>query len=316
MAAPGGALAGAPFAPDLVAALAAWHDWLAHQRRAAPRTVLAYGRDVERFLRFQARHHGQAVDLARLCGLTAGDFRAWFAERAEAGVSKTSRARALSALKSFYRFLETSGRGHNPALAALQAPRLPQPVPKALSENETAALLADAGAFQTEPWLARRNLALMMLLYGCGLRLSEALGLSAGDRPRGDMLRIRGKGGKERLVPVLPAVRAAIDAYVQSCPYAPQGDGPLFLGARGKRLHPSVAEREVQRLRGLLGLPETASPHALRHSFATHLLTRGGDLRTIQELLGHASLSTTQRYTAVDTEHLVSVYRSTHPRAK
>ena len=231
-------------------------------------------------------------------------------------MAKTSTARALSSLRNFYRFLDRSGRGQNAAVSSIRNPRLPQTAPKPLSPVDALAVLENAGVWQDEPWLAKRNLALFTLLYGCGLRISEALDLNANQSPTGDSMVITGKGNKQRLVPVLPIIRDAIEDYLRACPYAPHGNDALFVGARGKRLVAQVAQREMRKVRDLLQLPDTATPHALRHSFATHLLAGGGDLRTIQDLLGHASLSTTQRYTAVDSEQLMAVYNGTHPRAR
>ncbi len=242
-------------------------------------------------------------------------WKSYLAHRANLGIARSSIARGMSTLRSFFRFLDRSGLVHNPAVGAVKTPKLPKTVPKALDEGEAKAAISTAAELQDEPWLAARDRALLILLYGCGLRIGEALSLNCGDVPKGDTLRVIGKGRKERIVPVLPIVRDAIRAYRDLCPFAAERDAPLFVGARGKALNPGVVQRQMRRLRALLGLAETATPHALRHSFATHLLAQGGDLRTIQELLGHASLSTTQRYTAVDEAHLTRVYRAAHPRA-
>ncbi|MFH1806178.1 MAG: tyrosine recombinase XerC [Pseudomonadota bacterium] len=301
---------------DVRAAIADWRQWLVSERRASPHTSDNYLADLYAFLGFVTGHQGQCPDLAALMALGPRDFRSWLARRTMDGMAKTSTARALSSLRNFYRFLDRSGRGHNAALTTLRNPKLPQSVPKPLAPADALAVLDNAGAFQDEPWLAKRNIALFTLLYGCGLRITEALDLNARDRPTGDTLVVTGKGNKQRLVPVLPVVRDAIDDYLAACPYAPDGMDPIFVGARGKRLVAQVAQREMRRIRALLNLPDTATPHAMRHSFATHLLAGGGDLRTIQDLLGHASLSTTQRYTAVDSNHLMAVYNGTHPRAR
>ncbi len=221
----------------------------------------------------------------------------------------------MSTLRNFFRFLDRGGLVHNPAVKAVKTPRLPKPVPKALDETDAKAAITTVAELQDEPWLAARDTALLILLYGCGLRIGEALSLTCADMPKSDVLRVIGKGRKERIVPVLPIVRDAVRAYRDICPFAPEDNAPLFVGKRGKALNPGVVQRQMRRLRALLGLAETATPHALRHSFATHLLAQGGDLRTIQELLGHASLSTTQRYTVVDEAHLTRVYRASHPRA-
>ncbi|MCC9624674.1 tyrosine recombinase XerC [Thalassospira sp. MA62] len=301
---------------DVRDAIADWRRWLADERRASDHTTENYLADLYAFLGFIADHLGEVPDLKALLRLNPRDFRSWLARRNMDGMAKTSTARALSSMRNFYRFLDRSGRGQNAAVSSIRNPRLPETTPKPLSPDDAMAVLENAGAWQDEPWLAKRNLALFTLLYGCGLRISEAIELNADERPTGDSMVITGKGNKQRLVPVLPIVRSAIEDYVRACPYAPDGNDPLFVGARGKRLVAQVAQREMRKVRALLNLPDTATPHALRHSFATHLLAGGGDLRTIQDLLGHASLSTTQRYTAVDSEQLMAVYRGTHPRAR
>jgi integrase/recombinase XerC len=304
-------------APDLAETIAAWQAWLAAERRASPHTVAAYGRDLAAFLDFLQEYRGETPNLAMLGSLAAVDFRAYLARRSAAELKRTSTARALSVLRNLFRFLDRRGVLHNPALGALRTPRLPVSVPKPLSVEQAALSLDSIAEVATQPWLGLRDVAIVTLLYGCGLRLSEALGLTRREAPTegGGMLAVRGKGGKQRLVPVLPVVTEAIGVYLAACPYALAPDGPLFVGARGGPLNPRLVQRQMEKLRGLLGLPDTATPHALRHSFATHLLAGGGDLRTIQELLGHASLSTTQRYTAVDTARLAAVYDKAHPRA-
>ncbi len=301
---------------DVRDAIADWRQWLSAERRASNHTTENYLADLYAFLGFIQVHLGDAPGIRDLLRLNPRDFRSWLARRSMDGLAKSSTARALSSLRNFYRFLDRTGRGQNAAVNSIRNPKLPQSVPKPLSPQDAMAVLDNAGAWQDEPWLAKRNLALFTLLYGCGLRISEALDLNANQRPTGDSLIITGKGNKQRLVPVLQIVRDAIDDYAKTCPYAPDGNDPLFLGARGKRLVAQVAQREMRKIRGLLNLPDTATPHAMRHSFATHLLAGGGDLRTIQDLLGHASLSTTQRYTAVDTERMMAVYQGTHPRAR
>ncbi|KZB55000.1 recombinase XerC [Thalassospira xiamenensis] len=301
---------------DLRAAIADWRQWLSAERRASNHTTENYQADLYAFLGFVREHRGDTPDIADLLTLNPRDFRSWLARRSMDGMAKSSTARALSSLRNFYRFLDRTGRGQNAAVNSIRNPKLPQSVPKPLSPTDAMAVLDNAGAWQDEPWLAKRNLALFTLLYGCGLRISEALDLNANQRPTGDSMVITGKGNKQRLVPVLQIVRDAIEDYVRTCPYAPDGNEPLFVGARGGRLVAQVAQREMRKIRGLLNLPDTATPHAMRHSFATHLLAGGGDLRTIQDLLGHASLSTTQRYTSVDTERLMAVYQGTHPRAR
>ncbi len=305
--------------PAVVSAIEDWRGWLAHERRASRHTVDAYGRDVAAFFRFLAGHLGFPPGLRDLDGLTPADFRGYLASRAGAGLGRTSVARAMSTLRGFFRFLDRAGLVHNAAIGAIRTPRVPQSIPKALTVVDARMAVEAVGDLSDEPWVARRDTALLLLLYGCGLRIGEALALNRGQAPAakaGDTMVVTGKGNKQRMVPVLPVVARAMDDYLAACPYPLGGDDPLFVGVRGKRLNPGVVQRQVRRLRALLGLPETATPHALRHSFATHLLSGGGDLRTIQELLGHASLSTTQRYTAVDAGHLTAVYRKAHPRAR
>ena len=235
---------------------------------------------------------------------------------ASAGLGRTSTARALSVVRGVYVWMERNERGRNHAIRTVRTPKLPQSVPKPLDVRDAAVTVTDIGALASEPWIASRDIAVMTLLYGCGLRISEALGLTRRDAPDGDAMTVLGKGNKQRMVPVLPVVVQAIGDYLEACPFSPGPGDPLFLGIRGKRLQAGVVQKRTRQLRTLLMLPETATPHALRHSFATHLLSNGGDLRAIQELLGHASLSTTQRYTEVDTERLQSVYRAAHPRAR
>lgn len=302
-------------AQDLRAAIALWVAWLAGERRASPHTVAAYGRDLAFFLDFLTEHLGEVPRLATFAQLSPADYRAFLAYRA-ADVERASLARGLSVVRGFVRFLERRGFGASPALALLRAPKLPKSVPKPLSVADAAELVDAPPALVASVWQAKRDIALLTLLYGCGLRLSEALGLKRSEMPRGDVMTITGKGRKQRLVPVLPVVREAIQDYVAACPYPLAADGPLFVGARGGPLNPRVVQRQMQTLRTALGFPDTATPHALRHSFATHLLGGGGDLRAIQELLGHASLSTTQRYTSVETERLLAVYEAAHPRAR
>jgi integrase/recombinase XerC len=302
-------------AEDLRAAIGLWTAWLAGERRASPHTVAAYGRDLAFFLEFLTKHLGELPSLSTFARLLPADYRAFLAYRA-AEVERASIARGLSVMRTFIRFLERRRLAASPALAVLRAPKLPKSVPKPLSVVDAAEIVEAPTEFVASVWQAKRDIALLTLLYGCGLRLSEALGLKRSEAPRGDLITITGKGRKQRLVPVLPAVREAIADYLAACPYALPADGPLFVGARGGPLHPRVVQRQMQALRNALGLPETATPHALRHSFATHLLSGGGDLRAIQELLGHASLSTTQRYTSVETERLLAVYESAHPRAR
>lgn len=303
---------------DVRDALTRWQTQLATERRASDHTVEAYLRDVVAFLDFVSSHCGERVSLTGLTALKTGDFRAWLAKRVGEGYARTSTARALSSVRMFFRFLDREELGHNAAIGAVRGPRLPRSVPKALADRETGDLM-EAAARPARPdapgWLAARDLAVLLLLYGCGLRISEALDLDRDDLPDDDALSVTGKGGKTRMVPLLPVVRAAVDDYIAQCPHMIAADGPLFVGVRGGRLNPRTVQKRMQELRTQLGLPAAATPHALRHSFATHLLASGGDLRAIQELLGHASLSTTQRYTDVDSARLIDVYSRAHPRA-
>ena len=301
---------------DLADAIARWQSWLADERRASAHTLAAYGLDLADFLDFIAEHRGAQPSLAELGALSAADFRAWLARRAAEPLMRSSTARALSALRGFFRFLDRRGLARNAALAAVKTPKLPKSVPKPLSAEDAGAAL-DAVEAARAPWIGKRDAAILTLLYGCGLRLSEALGLTRRDAPlEPGALAVTGKGNKTRQVPVLPQVADAVADYVAACPWRLAPDEPLFRGARGGPLHPRLVQQRMQQLRAALGLPETATPHALRHSFATHLLAGGGDLRAIQELLGHASLTTTQRYTAIDAERLIAVYDQAHPRAK
>ncbi|MEQ8665277.1 MAG: tyrosine recombinase XerC [Rhodospirillales bacterium] len=295
-----------------------WLRWLAHERRLSPATVDGYGRDIARLMIHVADDLGYRPGFGDLEGMVARDFRSYFARRESEGLSRVSRARAISAIKSLFGYLERQGKCVNVAAGALKAGRLPKSVPKALDEADAMDVVGSVADLGLAPWVAKRDSAVLLLLYGCGLRISEALGIDRRDAPRAGQqaLRIRGKGRKERIVPVLPIVAEAVEDYLAACPLELADDGPLFVGERGKRLGSRLIQDRVQRLRKRLGLPETATPHALRHSFATHLLAGGGDLRTIQELLGHASLSTTQRYTAVDARRLQSVYDVAHPRAR
>jgi integrase/recombinase XerC len=306
------AVADGPVAAQAVA----WRDWLAGERRLAANTVVAYEHDVAAFLTFLGRHLGGPASLDDLSRLTPSDFRSYLADGSARGLARPSLARGLAAVRSFFRFLDRRGVAHVPAIHAVGTPRTPRRLPKPLTVRDALDSLSAVQDLSDEPWIALRDTALLTLLYGCGLRIGEALALTRAQAPKGDALVVRGKGGKERVVPVLPVVAHAIADYLSACPMPLPADGPLFVGVRGRPLNAGVAQRQMRRLRMLLGLPETATPHAFRHSFATHLLAGGGDLRTIQELLGHASLSTTQRYTDVDAAHLAAVHRRAHPRAK
>lgn len=296
----------------------ALEGWLAHLRGVdgvAANTLAAYARDVTRWLDFLAHHRGGAEGVAALAGVAQTDLRAFMAHERGRGLSARSLARALSSVRGFTGWLaERQGVDATAALSA-RGPKYRRKLPRPLTEDGARDMLGTVGADAADPWIAARDAAVVTLLYGSGLRVSEALALRGRDAPLAEVLRVAGKGGKQRLVPVLPAARAAVDHYLRLCPFPPEPDGALFRGARGGALNPRLIARAMERARARLGLPASATPHALRHSFATHLLVAGGDLRAIQELLGHASLSTTQAYTAVDTARLMDVYDRAHPRA-
>jgi integrase/recombinase XerC len=308
-------------AKDVAVEARRWIGFIAHERRLAAKTLEAYARDVSAFLGFLAEHLGGKPKLADLSRLAPVDVRAFLARRRRDGIDPRTLMRALAATRSFARFLEREGRGSVGALAAVRAPRISRGLPKPLSvlSAKSVADPASRAGEEREPWVLARDAAVLALLYGSGLRISEALGLKRRDAPvpgTGDQVTVLGKGGKSRMVPVLPQVAQSVADYISLCPHDLAPDAPLFRGERGGPLSPRIVQLVMQRLRGALGLADTATPHALRHSFATHLLARGGDLRSIQELLGHASLATTQIYTAVDAERLVEAYRAAHPRAR
>lgn len=302
---------------DLLGAVRAWLAHLEHERGASPNTLQSYARDVRQFLAFLKAHTGHAPCLGDLARLDAKTVRAFLAQRRKAGAVSRSLSRSLSALRMFFRWLEAEETLKNRALLQVALPKVPHSVPKPLNKQAAAEVVGADAAAPAEDWITARDHAVLMLLYGCGLRISEALGLTPRAAPLDgrDVMRIKGKGGKERMVPALAIVSSAIAHYVRLCPYPLASDGPLFIGARGGPLSPRLIQLAMARLRQDLGLPDTATPHALRHSFATHLLSAGADLRQIQELLGHASLSTTQIYTEVDRERLLAVYDMAHPRA-
>jgi integrase/recombinase XerC len=299
------------------AARAALADWLATRKAqvgAAAHTVDAYASDLRAFLTFMTAHHGQPQGLGALARITTGDMRAFMAYERSAGLGPRSLARRISAVRGFYRWLSEREGFEPTAVLSARAPRYRRKLPRPLSEGAARDVLDTLGTDAPEPWVAARDVAVVTLLYGCGLRISEALGLDGAAHPMGDALRITGKGGKERIVPVIAPARDAVAAYARLCPFAIMGNSPLFFGVRGRRLGARAVQMAMARTRAQLGLPASATPHALRHSFATHLLNAGGDLRAIQELLGHASLSTTEAYTGVDTARLMEVYARAHPQ--
>ena len=302
--------------PALAVAASAWLDHLVLERGHSPLTREAYARDLQQFSDFLARTLGRPVELADLARLDARSFRAFMASRRAQGASSRSLSRTMSALRTFFRWLEAGETLKNRAILAVALPKVGHGVPKPLTVDK-ARLVVDGGMTAELDWVTARDTAVLLLLYGCGLRISEALGIKTRDAPTAerDVMRITGKGGKERAVPVLPITIAAIARYIALVPYTLEPNGPLFLGAKGGPLSPRLIQLAMERMREELSLPDTATPHALRHSFATHLLAAGADLRQIQELLGHASLSTTQIYTEVDRDRLLAVYDAAHPRA-
>ena len=295
--------------------VADWLGWLDHGRRVSPHTLRAYTTTAHGFLQFLGKHLGQAVDDAALTRLAVTDFRAYLAARRGEGLANVSIAREVAALKNLFDWLARTRGLDCAGIAGLKSPRVPRRVPRPLAPGDAMAVATEVGSQADEAWIAARDTAVLLLLYGCGLRIAEALSLTGRALPLGETLTVTGKRNKTRVVPLLAQVREAVERYVALCPYAMSPDLPLFRGEKGGPLSPGMIQRAMQAARTGLGLPETATPHALRHSFATHLLGRGADLRAIQELLGHASLSSTQIYTAVDTAHLLDVYRNAHPRA-
>ena len=304
-----------PISPACRDALARWLDTRRALAGAAENTITAYQGDVADFLGFMTTYHGESQGLTALERISVSDMRSWMAHLRKGGIAPRSLSRKLSAVKSFYRWLAEREGFEPTAVLSTRAPKFQRKLPRPLAEDAAKAMIDTVELQSNEPWVAARDAAVLTLLYGCGLRISEALGLTGTDVPLPATLRIIGKGGKERVVPVIAPARNAVATYVRLCPYSPEPGEPLFRGVRGGALSPRLIQGVMARARMQLGLPATATPHAMRHSFATHLLAAGGDLRAIQELLGHASLSTTQAYTGVDTARLMEVYDRTHPRA-
>ena len=302
--------------PKLLTARKDWLEQLEKTRRVAKLTVEAYERDSRQFLSFLCQHLGHRPDISDISELRVADIRSFLAYRRNEGVSPRSLGRSLAGIRSFFNFLTRAGLADVPAARVVRTPKQPKSLPKPLNIADALHIVDKKTQLDDEPWVASRNAAILTLCYGCGLRISEALSLTPADfsDKNATSIYVTGKGGKTRLVPVIPAVHEAIDDYLSCCPFILPPDQPLFRGVRGGKLQRAIVERAVQQLRSSLGLPDSVTPHALRHSFATHLLSRGGDLRTIQELLGHASLSTTQIYTGVDTDRLMEVYKKAHPR--
>ncbi len=308
-----------PAAPDLAAVVRAWLRALSDERKLSAHTIEAYGRDARQFLAFLAERFGAPPSVADFVNCAPGDLRAFLARRRAEGIEGRSLQRALSALRSLARAIARDGGETASALGAIRAPKAGRRLPRPLNPADARAVTTTeprAGEAR-DPWVLARDAAVLALCYGAGLRISEALGLRRADAPVGavDAVTVVGKGEKTRSAPIIEPVRKAVEDYLALCPYALKADGPLFVGAKGGPLSPRIVQLAMERMRGALGLPDTATPHALRHSFATHLLGRGGDLRTIQDLLGHASLSTTQVYTGVDSARLLAAYKAAHPRA-
>ncbi|MBA8877950.1 tyrosine recombinase XerC [Phyllobacterium myrsinacearum] len=303
--------------PDLIAAREEWLKSLKNTRRLATNTLEAYERDTRQFFQFLTGHLAEPPSLKDVAALRIADLRSYLARRRNDGAGARTLGRGLAGIRSFLRYLEKQGMANAAASIAMRAPKQPKSLPKPLTTIDARRVVEKGEQLNEEPWIAARNAAVLTLLYGCGLRISEALNLDGGALrdPAARSIPITGKGSKTRMVPLLPIVHRVVDEYRTLCPYQLEAGKPLFRGARGGELHPAIIQRDMQKMRSALGLPDTATPHALRHSFATHLLGRGGDLRTIQELLGHASLSTTQVYTGVDTDRLMEIYDKAHPRA-
>ena len=299
--------------------IASWEEYLLSEKRVSRHTHEAYMRDLHKFLKFLSSHLAHEPDKNDLENLKPADFRSYLAARRRDGLTPTSMARSFSAIKSFYKYQRRAHVIYNDAIDAVSSPKLPKRLPRPISEAAAKKAIQDVGdyaAAAVNGWVSYRDIAVLTLLYGCGLRISEALSLNIGDMDKGDIMTVRGKRNKERLIPILPIVVEATQNYIEACPHTFEQGDPMFIGVRGQRLNARNIQLAMKKVRHALGLPSTATPHALRHSFATHLLTAGGDLRTIQELLGHADLSTTQHYTDVDTAYLMDVYNNSHPSAK
>ena len=302
-------------AADLSDVLIRWIDFLQYEKNMSKHTLRAYSADVGHFVIFLSNHLATTPCLDDLSNVSIRDFRSWMSKKAMDGTSNASRARSLSGVKSFLSWLDKQGIMHNAAINTVRSPKLPHKLPRALQQDHAMELIENADMMEMEDWVGKRNIALFVLLYGCGLRINEALSLDIEHMPRDGFLRVKGKGNKERQVPTLEIVERTLKEYLEECPYPSDSNRALFLGARGKRLNQGIAQKSLRQIRVALGLPETATPHALRHSFATHLLQNGANLREIQELLGHASLSTTQRYTELNAEEMMRIYKAAHPRA-
>jgi integrase/recombinase XerC len=304
------------WADDVTHAVARWRNWLEFEKRASAHTVESYSLDVNNLFQFLNEHHAQQINLNMLSGLTLTDFRGWLARNASQKHQATSRARAVAGVRNFFRWMDRTGQLHNNAIELVKMPKSARRLPRPVTEIQAQEIVTLSGTDSKENWVGLRNKALFTLLYGAGLRISEALNLTQNDLIRNDRITVTGKGNKQRNVPLLPIVLAALEHYREACPYVQKPDDPLFVGERGQKLNPAVAQRHLRQLRRQLNLPESVTPHALRHSFATHLLVSGADLRSLQELLGHSSLSSTQLYTQIDAQRLVNAYKASHPRAR
>jgi integrase/recombinase XerC len=305
-----------PLAADLIDAVERWRGWLRDEKRMAANTVESYSFDLQNLFAFLNRHRGRQINLKMLADITLADFRGWLAQNASDGIAAASRARAVAGVRNFFRWLDRSGQLHNAAIDILKMPKVPRRLPRPVTETQAQDIVGLAAESATDGWTGLRDEALFTLLYGAGLRIGEALGLTRGDLSYGDRITVTGKGNRQRNVPLLPVVRDIVAKYLAACPYASKPGNAVFVGVRGEKLNPAVAQRNLRALRRQLGLPDSVTPHALRHSFATHLLASGADLRSLQELLGHSSLSTTQLYTQVDAQQMMNAYRAAHPRAR
>lgn len=296
---------------DLVKALQDWQTWLKVEKNVSKHTLRAYTSDLTQFLDFLSAHNADSISIGNLSDSKISDFRSWLSQKALSGAGNSSRARSLSGLRNFLRWMDKQGIAHNAAIGGIRSPKIPRKLARPLEETQTFRLLEQ---MPDDDWVSLRDKALFTLLYGAGLRIDEALSLDIENLPRNGMMRVRGKGNKEREVPILSQIEKALDIYLSACPFPTEQNRPVFLGVKGKRLNQSVVQKSMRDLRRALNLPETATPHALRHSFATHLLQNGANLREIQELLGHSSLSSTQVYTDINASELMRIYQSAHPR--
>ncbi len=305
-----------PVAADLLEAITKWQNWLRSEKRSSQHTLASYQFDLNNLFQFLNLHRSKQVNLTMLASLSLGDFRAWLAQGTSKNLQATSRARAVAGVRNFFRWLDRTGQLHNNAIELLKLPKVSKRLPRPVTEIEASDIVALAKNVPLDSWIGLRDQALFTLLYGAGLRISEALGLRLCDLAQKDRITVTGKGDKQRSVPLLPICYETLTCYLKACPYPIEAKGKIFVGVRGERLNPAIAQRHLRLLRRQLNLSDSVTPHALRHSFATHLLASGADLRSLQELLGHSSLSTTQLYTQIDAQQLAKAYKAAHPRAK